>query len=581
MKNGKFLTEVLDPADVENTIHKYRVVRIDAGVGSGKNYWANKLLDPKATGGKYYRVLYITSRKATAAAEAQKTNTRRYINLGEILRTEKAFGKLRQCGFTLTNSGVEKFIKNNPEESWRSLVTNLDFIILDEAHSLFTDAVFTSAPFYVERFLKYALINNPSLTVVLMTGTPKYMEKLKQLTDMSLEYDSLLKQRPTGKQTLSYKHYDYMKECNHVFPEQIYFNTREESRKLLEKYLAQGKKVIYFADDIGYIKELWRKLPEKRCLLQSEIAVGFSKEDERGAFEPTLPKAQREEIEEYLKDHEKLPDNIRLLLSTSKYKEGININNDDIQIMMAESLWSSELTQMAGRIRKGVENLHIVYDQRHHVYEPKVAFEHSRMDALFKGLNAGYFEYHEKYGKKNKTWEMQCISLEESIHPLFRFDMLIRHKYLKYAGRYHGELARLESFEKMENAIKNWDAIIDEEYVGETCRIWTGESYLTSVFPFSAVHKPCLKTEAERKQEAKLDVDRLMCQKKWLDSKLQEEVKTEVLQDINRIEEAHSLKMHKQLKRALNAFGYDIKNGSKNSQYANFRIYKQEDDFLS
>ena len=77
-----------------------------------KNYWANKLLDPKATGGKYYRVLYITSRKATAAAEVQKTNTRRYINLDEILRTEKAFGKLRQCGFTLTNSGVEKLIKH-------------------------------------------------------------------------------------------------------------------------------------------------------------------------------------------------------------------------------------------------------------------------------------------------------------------------------------------------------------------------------------------------------------------------------------------------------------------------------------
>ena len=572
MRNGKYLTEMLDLADVENTIHKYRVVRIDAGVGSGKNYWANKLLDPKEVNGKYYRVLYITSRKATAAAEAQKTNTRRYIDLEEVLKTENAFGKLHQFGFTLTNSGLEAFIKNNSEEAWHSLATNLDFIILDEAHSLFTDAVFTFAPFYVERFMKYALINNPSLTVVLMSGTPENMDKLKNLANLSYEQDSLSEQKTCCPQTLSYKHYDFMDECNHVFPEHIFFNTRAESRKLLESYLKQGKKVIYFADDIGYIKELWEKLPQKEALLQSEIAVGFSKEEEHGKFTPALPNTQRQGVEQHLKDHEKLPDNIRLLLSTSKYKEGINIYNDDIQVMMAESLWSSELTQMTGRVRKGVQNLHIIYDQWHHVYESKIEFETSIMDEMLEGVNSNHFRYHEKYGALNEKWEKVYITRAESIHPFFRFDPLIRHKYLRYAGRYYGENARLNSYNKMEAAIWNWNNIIDEEDAGDHYRVWTGKDYIASLFPYSIIHKPNPKTEAERKNDAQQDIGRLLHNKEWLETRLSADRKSEVLQELNRIEEAHSLQKHKQLKRALNAFGYDIKEGSKNNQYGNFKI---------
>ena len=588
-----FLADMLPVNQVEESIHKYRVVEINSGVGSGKNHWANRLLDPKATGGTQYNILYITSRKATAGAEARKNDTKRYIDLEQVLATDTAFGSLKQFGFTVTNSGVEKFVTDCLDKDKTSLIdelcTRLDFIILDEAHSMVTDAVFSDAPFWVVQFLKYALHVNPKLTVIMMTGTPKpigWLSGLARITETEVEdeynmdegwYYEELSGDPEWF-TENFRRYDFMDVCYNVHPMHVHFKTRDECYKLMVKRLNEGEKVIYFAEDIDYIRELWKKLNEKKVLPINEIAVGFSREKERSSFTPELPTTQREDIENYLKEHEKLPEHIRLFITTTKFKEGVNIRNKDIKTMMAESLWDSELTQMAGRIRNGLVNFYVVYDRRKHINDKYVYMESLGNDIDTDALNCMYTQYEQEYSAFAEDLIEDRISKGEKTFPFCRYDRLNSQKFVTYEGRLYGEVGRKLSADKLTAAIGRWDDYLFSEGKDESRITWTGESYLKNCFPYSKVHAPKVEPTESRLSKAKADVEALLNDKGWLNTKIESGRKEELLKKIQEIEETYSLNQHKQLKRALNTFGYDIQDGSKNSRYGNFTIIKVETD---
>ena len=57
---------VSDVLDYERDIKGKRLIRLRAGVGAGKNYWARHLLEKHPN----LQILLITSRKNTAQAEA-------------------------------------------------------------------------------------------------------------------------------------------------------------------------------------------------------------------------------------------------------------------------------------------------------------------------------------------------------------------------------------------------------------------------------------------------------------------------------------------------------------------------------
>ena len=76
---------VSDVIKYEQDIEPYRMIQIYAGVGAGKNAWVAKLVES----GK--RVLLVTSRKATADAQANKLETAgsiwmRFKSQKEIMR---------------------------------------------------------------------------------------------------------------------------------------------------------------------------------------------------------------------------------------------------------------------------------------------------------------------------------------------------------------------------------------------------------------------------------------------------------------------------------------------------------------
>lgn len=91
------------------------------------------------------------------------------------------------------------------------------------------------------------------------------------------------------------------------------------------------------------------------------------------------------------------------LLSTSKNKEGINIENEDIPVMFIEAHSRDEVIQMAGRVRTPVAKLYLVFDSRPYPDMENV------LETVFSGRE-------DVLAAVNRFFQEQC---EQHEYPLF------------------------------------------------------------------------------------------------------------------------------------------------------------------
>ena len=94
-----------------------------------------------------------------------------------------------------------------------------------------------------------------------------------------------------------------------------------------------------------------------------KVGVSFSSDDGKKIIGKEAAD-EMEQLNRYIASNRRLPDDIQLFVSTSRNKEGINIENKDIRFMFVESHFSADIIQMAGRIRAGVEQLYIICDAK-------------------------------------------------------------------------------------------------------------------------------------------------------------------------------------------------------------------------
>lgn len=292
---------------------------IVSGVGSGKNYWVENELT------KLGNVLVITSRKA------KKDET---ILQSIFEGTYK--GSDFEHYFCCTNSHLELLVKNCLiKGNSQSLCEYFDFVVLDEAHSLITDSTFSDAPFHV-----YTFINEVSkyLPVILMTATIKPIEKILKAN--------------------KWKIVDCMEQCINIIPKRVVIDTKEN---ILNELSNKSGKIIYMANSAnGIIEELY---PEFQKIFQKhEIAFSMSETAAGEKLKGKYPEEYRRLQEGYrsIVESNKLPDDIKLLLTTSRLKEGINIKDKEVEIIVCESHVAADMIQLAGRVRHGVNTFYII-----------------------------------------------------------------------------------------------------------------------------------------------------------------------------------------------------------------------------
>lgn len=277
---------------------------------------------------------------------------------------------LYQRSVICTDAFIEAYLRNvhHPEYNSTYLWNRFDMIVWDEAHSLYTDSSFRSAPFHVASLLKRTLSliekaeHNASLPpdeqdpvihpptcrhIILMTGTPGLLTTLPWLRE-----SHILDMRQT---------------CINVSPANLHFLTSLKAQQLINEQIERGERIVYFSNHTVTPDELLLKYRIPR----EKTAVSFSKPEKRKALEDASSESDQEDdyrrminVESYLAEHSHIRPDIQLFVTTSKNKEGINIEDKDIRHIYIESHSLTDIIQMAGRIRFGAEHAYIILDSK-------------------------------------------------------------------------------------------------------------------------------------------------------------------------------------------------------------------------
>lgn len=160
----------------------YRFVQLISGFDSGKNHWVENDLMQK------HNVLLITSRKAKVKERMSETGLSNCLNLNKLaddeIRRILLEDHIKYHNATCNNWQIEYYMKNvyksgDPSTYLWQFFDHIiiDEIIIDEAHSLATDATFCDAPFYVLEFIKAAYTQGKS-KIIMMTATPNIIKDI-------------------------------------------------------------------------------------------------------------------------------------------------------------------------------------------------------------------------------------------------------------------------------------------------------------------------------------------------------------------------------------------------------------------
>lgn len=443
---------VSDAIDFERDIEPYRVIQVYAGVGAGKNTWIEGLVREDR------RVLLITSRKITADAQADKMSAFRRIDLDNI---QKSVAEGNNRAVVITNAGVEKYVKTkyNSEDCTTHLWRYFDIVVVDEAHSIAADAVFSDAPFHVMALI-VAIINNSNCKIVLMTGTP---EPLNGLINASFKKEAI------------YNNVDIYNECHHVKPnEVILYNDRNRLWKYMGDQINNRKRVVYFANTIDSIFKLVENLKD-RGVDERRIGVSFSDAKKKEQFSEIIIK-NKERVERALIEEEKIPNDIFLLATTSKNKEGINILNEDIGSIVAETTERTALIQMAGRVRRGVDRLIVLYDAQQYVLDTLVEFEEVFHKRCLDKINKESSEYIEAHSIDPK---INIINRIEEHFPYARYDYF-RERFELYKSKIYEVKQVRSDNEKMKESVAQY--LRTGSTLNLPIREWFPESKISLIF---------------------------------------------------------------------------------------------------
>ena len=411
-----YLSHVID---FKRDIEPYTVTEIIAGVGTGKNQFIKELIEGKiANCPENLKVLLVTSRKAKVKESLElidddelpifcewigiKNNVKipaeyfkeqedirilnGHVTIEDAERLDKKYkigkyaslrkkntdpnsnAKVRvyQKSVALTNAAVQSYLQNyyNPDNPNTYIWNKFDVIAIDEVHSLVTDSTYQTAPFYVYDFIHYFLklhrladecpeeYSRPVCkNLILMTGTPDPVQWL---------FDEIKSKLNADKYNVLFDKNEFIG----LYPKKVHFVNKEEAKTQIAQQISDGKRIIYF--------ENFAVLPDDFCegtnIDPAVVTISFTKDEKRNDMRDSEDEHIQKQYQDMLKteDHirkkNKVPEEFSLLLTTAKYKEGIDVK-DDIETMYVESHDYCDVIQMAGRVRDaGLSDLYIVVD---------------------------------------------------------------------------------------------------------------------------------------------------------------------------------------------------------------------------
>lgn len=507
---------ICDVIDYKKDIEPYNLIKIYAGVGSGKSYFASAMM----TGSDEYRipeqsVLLITSRRAKVEEtlkelgvvvkstinkngnldfDVWQTGEDRPFEYEKYARNIKFNNEFGVQDFLIynksavcTNAFISVYLRNvyEPDNPITHIWNKFDSIIIDEVHSLVTDSTYQSATFdvlaLIQEYLKLAKNNQlqecACKHLILMTGTPQ-------------PFETFIKMDFPEERTIEKNCFDV---CENVVPKNIILADEQTSKIKVKELLSDGKKVIYFTN-----RTMTEKAAREKFDLDKSINIGvsFSKEDKRKSL-PQEEQGRIRDLNDSIAKNSLIPKDIQFFVTTSRNKEGININNKDIHNMFVETHLMYDAVQMAGRVRAGIDNFYIISSAEQYSYENTLTdrlFSKKIMVANEHWINsddeANKYLINEYFNKaEEKKWED-----EERLNYIRKYVNYIESRF-SYV-RYNVFKQKFEFFYQKENAEelnKAQNAAFDNMILSDSNKlveIW---------FPYSSIRREISAKERARK----------------------------------------------------------------------------------
>lgn len=152
---NKYLSDVLLADDILDA-NENRIC-ILAGVGAGKNTFVTEHLRGHGN------IFFVSSRRMTINK----------MLLEEICQEVVNWDEVGDELFTTTNYGVELLVKNERFSTTgiKNLIEHYNIFVIDEFHSIQSDATFANSAFHLYSFLDYISEKYPNKKIIVMTGT--------------------------------------------------------------------------------------------------------------------------------------------------------------------------------------------------------------------------------------------------------------------------------------------------------------------------------------------------------------------------------------------------------------------------
>ena len=206
---------------------------------------------------------------------------------------------------------------------------------------------------------------------------------------------------------------------------------------------------------------------------EDDIGISYNPSEKDASFSAELIE-RRSIIEKSLREEECVPPNVKILLTTVKNREGINILDTDIKIMYAESHHAAELTQMAGRVRNGLEKFFILYDAAEHVSNTNRYNERLEYHCV-DSANKTYNDYIQYFADIYKPFpKEEIIRTIEAKFQMIRFNPLSE-KFEYFQGRQKCFKQQREDSRELQDIVDTWEVpyLCDGHATGgEVFRCW-------------------------------------------------------------------------------------------------------------
>lgn len=412
--------QIKDVFDIDEIVSKYgNKIFLVGGVGSGKSTWVTEVLVKKGS------VLFVTSRKAKVLEDI------------ECSCFSEAYYQYTDNNQTLiTNARLAKLVERIADDYMQDIdefIAHFDYVVIDEVHSIATDSAYADSCAPVLSFIEH--VAEMGKTIMCMTGTPEPVQSY---------FDD------NGWHTV-----DYTNICDYVHPKRVSILQNMYAVKCIADIVQNSadSKIIYFVNHLDSITEKCNELLDKGVLTATEIAVSVAKGREKTFFEDLCARLKYEGDGEVIKatsekayasiiSKKMLPDECKILFSTSVLKEGINIMNPNM-VMFCENHILSSLIQYFGRVREGGTEVYIIEDSKDH------SIAHSELlynYAVYSEAEAANRFYEEQI-KANPFQRIERKELTKHLNknPYIYFDY-IKDVYKVFDLKFHEEVRLKEQY---------------------------------------------------------------------------------------------------------------------------------------